>query len=230
MINLLVEPMIYGKYKKFTDNYGANEIEVKRDFAEENSGVDLNVAAALLGRKYNETTALTKQNSNKPGLFFAGGGLGAIVEGDSDDEDDDSGSDNESESSQEESNVSGQNPASLIEVSMLQPEDFLHAFSHFTYVRSGGRFMVVDLQGAFQIAPDGKKTFLLTDPAIHYKFKDKRDSRRKDFGRTNLGRKGMRAFFETHKCNVICRLFGFRDKSNEKDLNGICRRYPDREE
>lgn len=69
--------------------------------------------------------------------------------------------------------------------------------------------MVVDLQGVFQIDRDGTRKFMLTDPAIH-----KRNSRgwkaNSDFGRTDRGRKGMRAFFRTHTCSDACRLLGLQ--------------------
>ena len=64
------------------------------------------------------------------------------------------------------------------------------AFSHFTFERSRGRFLVSDLQGVSHV---------LTDPAIHtlnpewFKLAD-----------TNLGREGFKFFFATHVCNDIC--------------------------
>ncbi|KAG7341585.1 alpha-kinase family protein [Nitzschia inconspicua] len=216
-IHLLVEPMIPGTYKKFTDNFGAKNC-IKRDFSEENKGIDLFVAAALLGRQYKVATHSQKAKPRVP----AGGGLGAILEEDSE-EDDDSEDDDSHKCYGEESSSSSSDSDSTIDVSQLRNEDFLHSFSHFTYVRSGGRYMVVDLQGALQTAPDGRKTYLLTDPAIHYKYRKNDAKKKRQYGRTDLGRRGMRAFFETHKCNGICRLFGFRDKSNEEALDRLFR-------
>jgi hypothetical protein len=65
------------------------------------------------------------------------------------------------------------------------------AFSHFTFERSKGRFLVSDLQGVGKI---------LTDPAIHT-----RDPERFKLAETNLGESGFKFFFSTHKCNDICR-------------------------
>lgn len=65
------------------------------------------------------------------------------------------------------------------------------AFSHFTFERSRGQFLVCDLQGVGHV---------LTDPAVHtlnperFKLTD-----------TNLGTEGFKFFFCTHECNDICR-------------------------
>lgn len=226
-INLLVEPMIYGKYTKFIDNFGAKR-GVRRDFSEENKGVDLVVAAALLGRKYHD--AKKEDKCTKLGVL-SGGGLGAIAEGDSDDEED-SDEDDKSESSDDgdDSTPASDDSSSTVDLTKLRNEDFLHAFSHFTYVRSGGRYMVVDLQGALQIAPNGTKTYLLTDPAIHHRYPNRYEKRKRHYGRTDLGRRGMRAFFESHRCNCICRLFGFHEKSTEQELNKLYRAKNEPEE
>jgi hypothetical protein len=64
------------------------------------------------------------------------------------------------------------------------------AFSHFTFERSGGRFLVSDLQGVEGI---------LTDPAVHTL-----DRKRFRLADTNLGVEGFKFFFATHKCNSIC--------------------------
>ena len=55
------------------------------------------------------------------------------------------------------------------------------AFSHFSFEASGGRLMVVDIQGIDD---------LYTDPAIH--------SYHKTFGDTDLGVRGMALFFESY--------------------------------
>ena len=65
------------------------------------------------------------------------------------------------------------------------------AFSHFTFERSWGHFLVNDLQGVGH---------LLTDPAIqtldHERFK---------LAETNLYEEGFKFFFVAHECNSICR-------------------------
>jgi hypothetical protein len=223
-INVLVEPMISGKYRKFTDNFGAQSF-VKRDFASENMGVDLNVAAALLGREYNPTEKV------RPGTTDAvkTGGLEVIVEGDSEDEEDEDDDEDSSSCDDDgvlidESHEQGKYSVGTIDVSKLQDEDYLLAFSHFTYVRSGGRFMVVDLQGALQTDAEGKITYMLTDPAIHHRRQRRSSTPKRQYGRTDLGRQGMRAFFETHTCNCICKLFGFREKTDGEELDRLYRK------
>ncbi|KAF6815613.1 mhck ef2 kinase domain family protein [Colletotrichum musicola] len=65
------------------------------------------------------------------------------------------------------------------------------AFSHFTFERSWGSFLVSDLQGV------GRN---LTDPGIHTK-----DEKRFPLNDTNLGDAGFKFFFTSHECNDICR-------------------------
>jgi hypothetical protein len=65
------------------------------------------------------------------------------------------------------------------------------AFSHFTFERSQGRFLVSDLQGVSNS---------LTDPAIHTL-----DPDRFNLADTNLGKEGFKFFFSTHVCNSICK-------------------------
>lgn len=64
------------------------------------------------------------------------------------------------------------------------------AFSHFTFERSRGRFLVCDLQGVRE---------RLTDPAIHTL-----DPERFKLMDGNLGIDGFKFFFSTHECNTIC--------------------------
>ena len=68
------------------------------------------------------------------------------------------------------------------------------AFSHFTFERSQGRFLVCDLQGVGCV---------LTDPAIHTL-----DPERFKLTDSNLGEDGFRFFFSTHTCNAICAKLG----------------------
>jgi hypothetical protein len=73
------------------------------------------------------------------------------------------------------------------------------AFSHFTFERSRGRFLVSDLQGVGGV---------LTDPAIHTL-----DPERFKLADTNLNQEGFKFFFATHVCNGICVKLGL--KSNK---------------
>jgi elongation factor 2 kinase len=74
----------------------------------------------------------------------------------------------------------------------------VQAFSHWTYIVSGKKLMVVDCQGCFNAA---QNKFSLTDPAIHC-------SALARFGSTNMGPKGFENFFKTHRCNDVCKNIG----------------------
>ncbi|KAK3645422.1 hypothetical protein LTR56_009149 [Elasticomyces elasticus] len=68
--------------------------------------------------------------------------------------------------------------------------EMAQAFSHFTFERSWGRFLVSDLQGVGRT---------LTDPSVQT-----RDQDRFKLNNTNLGEEGFKFFFATHKCNSFC--------------------------
>lgn len=74
------------------------------------------------------------------------------------------------------------------------------AFSHFTFERSQGRFLVCDLQGVGNI---------LTDAAIHTK-----DLDRFKLLESNLGPEGFQFFFATHVCNGICSKLGLKSNAS----------------
>lgn len=67
-----------------------------------------------------------------------------------------------------------------------------HAFSHFTFERSGHEVIVVDIQGVGD---------LYTDPQIH-------TANGEEYGEGNLGTRGMSLFFHSHICNSICKCLG----------------------
>jgi hypothetical protein len=198
--NVLVEPLIQGKYSKFSDNKGNLEPELKRDFHYENRDIDVTSASLLLGRKDHLAPKNKQQND-----VVANGLLGMIEEGSEDEESGDDDDDDDSSTDR-------------FDALTMQPIDYLAAFSHFTYVCSRGQMMVVDLQGSFQERQPNKvgrerPKFLLTDPALHTNHKQSD----KNFGRTNLGRRGMKAFFKTHQCNALCRLLNLKDKSKQNE-------------
>jgi hypothetical protein len=71
--------------------------------------------------------------------------------------------------------------------------DTCQAFSHYTWVKSGKKLVICDLQGV-----KSRFKLILTDPAIHY-------THILCHGSTNFGIMGILKFFEVHKCNDICR-------------------------
>jgi len=80
--------------------------------------------------------------------------------------------------------------------------ELLEAFCHFTYHKSGGQLIVCDLQGRYKHNDFSKKRcrFELTDPAIC--------SRRRSYGPTDMGEKGIETFFYHHVCNRFCNVDG----------------------
>ncbi|KAG7345502.1 alpha-kinase family protein [Nitzschia inconspicua] len=75
---------------------------------------------------------------------------------------------------------------------------YMEAYTHFSYHKSGGQLIVCDLQGRYKFNrfARSKSRFELTDPAIC--------SRRRSFGPTDLGEKGIESFFANHQCNEFC--------------------------
>lgn len=101
--------------------------------------------------------------------------------------------------------------------SAIKDEFFPQAFSHFSFVKSKKRFMVVDLQGVHIPKPDGTSSYELTDPVIHKHGKNNNTKFSEwTFGRTDRGKKGMNAFFHTHQCNEVCKLLGLEETKLEE--------------
>lgn len=219
--NILVEQMLEGEYKKYNDNFGG--LPKVQGTVDDTTGLEKNVVDMLLGKK-------SRPVGESGGIT---GNLGAIEE-ESDEEEDDEEEEDQNGGNQHQFHSSSANNDHeneeyfdrLIQVDdnvcqrILAPghipdEDFAHAFSHYTYVRSGGNLMVVDLQGELRKRQDGSKEFLLTDPAIHKRRKHEH-LRHLNFGRTDRGRKGMNAFFSSHKCNDACRLLGLHERESKR--------------
>jgi len=99
-----------------------------------------------------------------------------------------------------------------VDTKQIDPADFPQVFSHYTYEASKKQFIVVDIQGNFVQNSDGTCEYILTDPAIHHNRRGRSSvfSRLGSLGRTNTGKKGMKAFFASHKCTESCRLFGLK--------------------
>jgi hypothetical protein len=72
--------------------------------------------------------------------------------------------------------------------------DAIQAFSHWSFCISKERLMIVDCQGGYNVKTN---SFLLTDPAVHFVDVS-------HFGGTNMGKAGMKKFFESHHCNHYC--------------------------
>lgn len=91
----------------------------------------------------------------------------------------------------------------------IEPADYIHAFTHFTYLFTNKRLMVCDLQGVYNsnMVPP---VFELTDPAIHYKSKTGKNN---VYGRTDAGEEGIALFFKTHHCNHVCKLMQLSRKN-----------------
>jgi len=95
------------------------------------------------------------------------------------------------------------NPISLDSL-FVTKEEVAQAFSHFSYIHSGKKMLICDLQGVYDRS---KKTLTLTDPVIHYHDARKvKKHNRGVYGRTDMGQKGIQDFFKTHKCNCLCEL------------------------
>lgn len=93
-----------------------------------------------------------------------------------------------------------------------EAECYPQAFSHFTYHHTRRKLLVCDLQGVLSNSDGGEDragVFELTDPVIHYRSSS---GHSQVFGKTDLGEKGVRKFFQTHQCNEVCHLLGVSKK------------------
>ena len=98
-------------------------------------------------------------------------------------------------------NNDNRNVASVdLAIGPVKLTDFVLAFSHWVYERSGHRLIVCDLQGILDM--EGRRpVFRLTDPAIC----SKAEKRSNKYGNTNLGMRGIRDFCCRHTCNSVCK-------------------------
>eukprot|EP00971_Amphidinium_carterae_P204628 4060874-Amphidinium_carterae.1 len=90
--------------------------------------------------------------------------------------------------------------------------ELLQAFSHYTFVKSGGKQLVVDLQGAVD-----NGWVLLTDPQVLSRAAKSKD---RCFGPGDLGFEGMEHFFSTHECGSVCQALNLynRQKKFQEDM------------
>jgi hypothetical protein len=70
------------------------------------------------------------------------------------------------------------------------------AFSHFTFQYTNSKIIVVDIQGV-------KDNY--TDPQIHSNIPE---SAPPIWGQGDMGDTGVHKFFESHRCNALCKFFG----------------------
>ncbi|KAL4234222.1 hypothetical protein ACF0H5_005875 [Mactra antiquata] len=66
------------------------------------------------------------------------------------------------------------------------------SFSHFTWCKSEGNFIITNLQGVMD-----REAYHFTGPIVH--------SEDKRFGTSDLGHDGIKGFFKLHKCNRVCK-------------------------
>ena len=106
---------------------------------------------------------------------------------------------------------------------VFSPFEVAQAFSHFSYLASGRKRLVCDLQGVYD---EARNTMILSDPVIHYWNPVGTNERRRVHGNTDYGRKGMDDFFASHRhhCGHLCRLVnrGFSRaprKDNKRKVN-----------
>lgn len=103
------------------------------------------------------------------------------------------------------------------------------AFSHSTFEWSRGALLVADIQGVCTgrrddgrsgkhgpCEEDQNREWLLSDPQVLT------DGASYDFGRGDLGLKGMQMFFKTHKCGWLCKKLGLKDIGEYKEPTLRC--------
>lgn len=97
------------------------------------------------------------------------------------------------------------------------------AFSHWTWVKTGGEHLVCDLQG-HRGRPGGPKCdgksyyYMLTDPVVLSRSEGK-------FGCADLGLDGQMTWFAHHECNSLCKSLGLEDRrpQHPRRAYGKCR-------
>lgn len=105
------------------------------------------------------------------------------------------------------------------QVLRFTPDDVAQAFSHFSYIATGRKRLICDIQGVFD---EDSNRLMISDPAIHY-FNPRKEDRRQVHGRSDLGLRGVQRFFQSHQCSKLCSLvtFGLKHKRKRSQL-GKC--------
>lgn len=190
--SVLVEKKLVGRYTKFNGNNG---------YVHGREGADPAGASAA-----EPAEGLTRARADEM--------MGVIDEDDEEDSDSDGavpitrGGDDDDDDGIPVGALAGEKAEGGSTAFDPEPESYVQAFSHFSYRKSRRKMLVCDLQGVqstSSVHEDRAGVFELTDPVIHYR---STSGRRQVYGRTDLGKKGMHKFFETHQCNDVCRLLG----------------------
>jgi hypothetical protein len=179
----LIEKLLDGEYEKFNSNNGYVCREARTD--------------KLLYDDDDDDDLIRGMNNL---------GLGAIEE----DEEEEDSDDERSEDGDIVANLFDNTESAPIRGSYklheLKSYHVPQAFSHFSYVKSKRKLIIVDLQGVLTVSQEGKEKYELTDPVIHRR--NRKAGRSWDFGRTDRGKQGINAFLKTHKCSEMCKLLG----------------------
>ena len=73
--------------------------------------------------------------------------------------------------------------------------DLLQAFTHYTWIKSRKRLIICNHQGFKERM---KRRLTLIDPTIHTVESESK------YGQQDVGKDGIKAFFDGHKCSTIC--------------------------
>ncbi|CAB1117393.1 unnamed protein product [Ectocarpus sp. CCAP 1310/34] len=203
--SVLVEKLLVGRYTKFNGNngyvHGGKGDPAGASAAEPAAGFVLARANEMMG-------AIDEEEEDSDG----DGEVPVIRGGDDDDDEDDDGTSVGA--------LAGEKAEGGPTTFDPEPESYVQAFSHFSYRKSHRKMLVCDLQGVQSTSStheDRAGVFELTDPVIHYR---STSGRRQVYGRTDLGKRGIRKFFGTHQCNDVCRLLGLASWESKGHVGG----------
>jgi len=94
--------------------------------------------------------------------------------------------------------VKHNNNYSYVNTEAEKKDPVYQAIPHYVFEKSGGKEMLIDIQGV---------VYLITDPAVHSINLEKLI-----YGRSDLGIVGMKAFLNRHTCNDYCTKLGLSNK------------------
>lgn len=90
----------------------------------------------------------------------------------------------------------------------MEAVELMECFQHFSYDVSNRTLICCDLQGV----REGKK-FILTDPAIN--------SIEQKYGNTDIGKLGINAIINSHRCSRMCLLMGLSKMGSPPSLSDL---------